>query len=420
MWERFSFYGMRALLVLYLTSELLRPERASKIIGYGWFATQLEQVFGPLSTQAVSSQIYGLYGGLVFFTPLLGGLVADRWLGQRRAVFIGGLAIAAGHVMMAFDQTFLFALLAIIVGSGLFTPAIAAQVGALYPTDAGRQDRAYSLFYVGINIGAMIAPIVCGAAGELIGWHLGFSLAAAGMVSGLVIYALGARWLPPDARPAPKAAALPTRRVPVAAILGLMAASSLFWTSYSQLGNVLNLWVRDDSNLVVAPGLSWPVTWFQAFNPLFILVGTPLLVALWRRQALRGREPSTLVKMVLGSAFLAVAFTLLGAIGAASDGGRAHWAWTVLAISLMTLGELYLAPPSWSLFSQLAPRGRETLLMGLWLLPLFIGGYLSGLFGVLWERLPHGLFWALCALPPAIGALGLLLFRPAFRALPEG
>ncbi|MCC7265958.1 MAG: peptide MFS transporter [Caulobacteraceae bacterium] len=412
MWERFSFYGMRALLVLYLTEELLRPERAGQVLGYGWLRGGLESVFGPMTIQAMSSQIYGLYGGLVFLTPLIGGLVADRYLGQRRAVFIGGALIALGHILMAFDATFLLALVAIIVGSGLFTPAISAQVGALYAAGDDRRDTGYSLFYVGINIGATAAPLICGTVGETLGWHLGFSLAAAGMIMGLAGYAAGARWLPPEAPPTPPAPPTPGVRFPLAAMLGIMAVSSLFWAAYGQLGNVMNFWLRDDSDLSVFSGFALKITWFQSLNPLFILLGTPLVVALWARMARRGREPSTLVKVALGCAFLAAAFWLLAGVAAVTaGGGKAHWSWTVLSIALLTLGELYLAPPSWSLFSRLAPRGRETLFMGLWLLPLFVGGYLSGLVGVFWETTSHEVFWLLVGGLSAIGAAATLVLR---------
>lgn len=424
MWERFSFYGMRALLVLYLAEELLKPERAQAILGYAWLQRVLEAAFGPLSIQAMSSQIYGLYGGLVFFTPLIGGLIADRWLGQRRAVFIGGGLIALGHILMAFDATFLLALMAIILGSGLFTPAISAQVGALYaPGDESRRDTAYSLFYVGINVGATAAPLVCGTVGETLGWHLGFTLAAAGMILGLVGYAAGRRWLPPEA---PLARTPPGAKFPLGAALAVMAVSSLFWTAYSQLGNVMNFWLRDDSDLTVVQGFALKVTWFQSLNPLFILLGTPLVVAAWARMARRGREPSTLLKMGLACVFLAAAFWLLAGVAAVSaGGGKAHWSWTVLSIALLTLGELYLAPPSWSLFSRIAPPGRESLLMGLWLLPLFVGGYLSGLVGILWETMAHDRFWLLTGALSAAAAAGALLLRQVIsgmvdRSTPEG
>jgi POT family proton-dependent oligopeptide transporter len=188
MWERFSYYGMRALLVLYMTKFLLLSDHSASVIGLSSLKRALESVFGPLDVQPLSSQIWGLYTGLVYFTPIVGGLLADRVLGQRRAVVIGAVLMAIGHFMMASEQLFLFALLALILGSGCFKPNISTQVGGLYGASDPRRDRAYSIFYVGINLGAFLAPLVCGTLGETAGWHYGFAAAGVGMVIGLCIY----------------------------------------------------------------------------------------------------------------------------------------------------------------------------------------------------------------------------------------
>ena len=190
MWERFSYYGMRALLVLYMVKFLLDPQRAGTVIGLASFRTALETIFGPLGTQPLASQIYGFYTGLVYLTPIFGGLLADRVLGQRRTVIIGATLMAIGHFMMAFEQLFLFALGFLILGNGAFKPNISTQVGSLYAPGDRRRDRAFSIFYVGINLGAFLAPLVCGTLGEEIGWHYGFAAAGVGMTLGLVIYLL--------------------------------------------------------------------------------------------------------------------------------------------------------------------------------------------------------------------------------------
>jgi POT family proton-dependent oligopeptide transporter len=187
-WERFSFYGMRALLVLYMTEQLLIPANAHRVLGYGPLRTALESVFGPMSTQALSSQVYGLYTSLLYFTPVLGGLLADRVLGQFRAVVLGASLMAVGHFLMASDRLFLVALLCIIVGNGFFKPNVSTQVGRLYSRTDSRRDSAFSIFYMGINLGATVAPVVCGTLGEVYGWHYGFAAAGVGMVIGLVIY----------------------------------------------------------------------------------------------------------------------------------------------------------------------------------------------------------------------------------------
>src|ERR1700685_43184 len=188
MWERFSYYGMRALLVLYMTKYVLLPAQAGHVVGLAGLKNGLEAVFGPLDVQPLASQIYGLYTALVYLTPIFGGLLADRVLGQRRTVVVGAVLMAIGHFMMVVEQLFLFALLALILGSGAFKPNISTQVGGLYAPGDRRRDRAYSIFYVGINIGAFLAPLVCGTLGEEAGWHYGFAAAGIGMLIGLAIY----------------------------------------------------------------------------------------------------------------------------------------------------------------------------------------------------------------------------------------
>src|SRR3954467_14066252 len=197
MWERFSYYGMRALLVLYMVKYLLQPGQAGSVLGYDAIKAALEVVSGPLSVQALASQIYGLYTGLVYLTPIFGGLLADRVLGQRRTVIIGAVLMAIGHFMMAFESLFLLALLVLILGNGAFKPNISTQVGGLYAPDDRRRDRAFSIFYVGINLGAFLAPLVCGTLGEEVGWHYGFAAAGVGMTLSLAIYLYATRTPPP-------------------------------------------------------------------------------------------------------------------------------------------------------------------------------------------------------------------------------
>src|SRR5215468_7818880 len=188
MWERFSYYGMRALLVLYMVKYLFQPDRMDGVIGLATVRRTLEALSGPLDVQPLASQIYGFYTGFVYLTPLLGGLLADRVLGQRRTVIIGATLMAVGHFMMAFESLLLFALLALILGNGGFKPNISTQVGTLYVPGDPRRDRAYSIFYVGINLGAFFAPLVCGTLGEQAGWHFGFAAAGIGMTIALAIY----------------------------------------------------------------------------------------------------------------------------------------------------------------------------------------------------------------------------------------
>src|ERR1700759_4781451 len=196
-WERFSYYGMTALVVLFMVNQLLLPGHVEHIAGFSGFRATLESLFGPLSMQALASQIFGLYSGFVYFTPLLGGMIADRWIGQRNAVVIGALSMSAGHVAMAFDQSFLLALLLLVVGSGFLKGNISAQVGALYPPeDEAWRTRGFVIFSTAINIGAVVGPLLCGLLAQVYGWHYGFGIAAIFMLLGLATYLYGYPYLP--------------------------------------------------------------------------------------------------------------------------------------------------------------------------------------------------------------------------------
>jgi POT family proton-dependent oligopeptide transporter len=403
MWERFSFYGMRALLVLYMVEQVLLPGHAQKILGYGALVSGLHSVFGELSTQAIASQIYGIYTSLLFLTPLFGGILADRWLGQYRTVQLGGIVMAIGHFLMAFDFSFLIALLCIIFGNGCFKPNISSQVGGLYVPGDNKRDSAFSLFYVGINLGALIAPVVCGTLGEVYGWHWGFLAAGIGMVAGLVIFTLGRRHLPADVRPraersratAPKAR---LRRRDVQAIVALCLIAfimTFFWASYEQQGNAVVLWARDYTDRSFFGLFDIKVTWFQSMNPLLIFVLTPVVLYVWARQARKRREPGVVTKLAIGCFLGSIAYAILTLAALSTGGsGRASWIWTLAYFIALTFGELFVAPVALSLYSRAAPAAVASTMMGVWFLSAVIGNYLTGLFGSYWERLPKPVFWA--------------------------
>jgi POT family proton-dependent oligopeptide transporter len=417
MWERFSYYGMRSLLVLYMVKYLLLPGHDAGIIGFAGLRAALEAVFGPLGTQPLASQIYGLYTGLVYLTPIFGGLLADRVLGQRRTVIIGAILMALGHFTMAFESLFLFALLALILGNGAFKPNISTQVGRLYPAGDQRRDRAYSVFYVGINIGAFFSPLVCGTFGEEIGWPYGFGAAGVGMLIALTIYLFALRILPPDTihAVAPEHHAPETRarhRRSITGILLLCLPMILFWAAYEQQGNTIALWADGFTDRVIDLGF-WratiPTTWFQAFNPFMIFAFTPLVVALWRRQAARGVEPSTVTKIALGCFGLALA-NLVMALAAwrTGEAGGASWLWLLAYFAVITVGELYLSPTGLSLVTKVAPTHTVSLLMGVWLATDFVGSFLAGWLGSYWSVMAKTDFFLMIA---AIGAVaGLLVF----------
>jgi POT family proton-dependent oligopeptide transporter len=424
MWERFSYYGMRSLLVLYMTKYLLLPEHAGDVRGLLPVKAALESVFGPLDVQPLSSQIWGFYTGLVYFTPILGGLLADRVLGQRRTVVVGAALMALGHFMMASEQLFLFALLVLVLGNGCFKPNISTQVGGLYPPGDHRRDRAYSIFYVGINVGAFLAPLICGTLGEKVGFHYGFAAAGVGMCIGLCVYLYAFPLLPPDELEKRRAAH--TQRLPltpeqwraITALLVLFIPNALFWATYEQMGNTTILWI--DKNIDRTVDLfGWtaqiPTTWFLAFNPFMIFAFTPFIVTFWKRQAARGSEPSTVTKMALGC-FGVVLSNLIKAFAAFQAGsGQASWLWVLGAIAVITIGELYLSPTGLSLVTKVAPARILSMMMGVWLATDFAGGLLAGFLGSFWSQMQPTQFFLMIASIAALAGVLIFLCRWPLR-----
>ncbi len=380
MWERFSYYGMRALLVLYMVKLLLLPGHAENVIGLTALKSLFESMFGPLGVQPFSSHVYGLYTGLVYLTPVFGGMLADRLLGQHRTILLGAAMMAVGHFMMAFEPLFLLALTMLILGNGAFKPNMSAQVGGLYAPGDQRRDRAYSIFYVGINLGAFLAPLVCGTLGEELGWHYGFTAAGIGMTIALAIYLYAMPGLPPDELHKARVAGMENKPLDrsewrgILALLALFVPTTLFWATYEQQGNTIVLWADDYTdraiNLVLWKG-EIPITWFQAFNPFLIFAFTPFVVGLWTWQAKRGNEPSTVIKMAIGCFGVTLANLIMVAAAWQAAGDEASWLWLLGYFVVITIGELYLSPIGLSLVSKVAPARMVSMLMGLWLATSF-------------------------------------------------
>ena len=430
MWERFSYYGMRALLVLYMVKYLLLPGHAENVIGLGALRHVLESMFGPLGAQPFSSHIYGLYTGLVYLTPIFGGILADRVLGQHRTILLGAALMAIGHFMMAFEPLFLFALTVLILGNGAFKPNMSAQVGGLYAPGDRRRDRAYSIFYVGINIGAFLAPLVCGTLGEEFGWHYGFTAAGVGMTIALAIYLYALPGLPPDELH--KAAELGSERKPldrsewhgILALLALFLPTTLFWATYEQQGNTIALWADDYTDravdLVIWRG-EIPVTWFQAFNPFMIFAFTPFIVALWAWQAKRRVEPSSVTKMSLGCFGVALAnLIMVGAAWQSGGGPDASWLWLLGYFVVITIGELYLSPIGLSLVSKVAPARMVSMLMGVWLATSFVGNFIAGWLGSFWSSMDKSRFFLMIAGVALVAGLVILRLRAPVAERDQG
>jgi len=479
MWERFSYYGMRALLILFMTA----PAAAG---GLGFDTARA----GP---------IYALYVSSVYFLSVPGGWVADRILGLRRAVFVGGVIIMFGHICLAIPSISMFylGLTLIAVGTGLLKSNVSVLVGKLYSPYDIRRDAGYSIYYMGINSGAFIAPIITGflAQGESFkrflssagispetSWHWGFGAAALGMFLGLVQYVVGGKHLSPDGlhpvRPSDSIAAAQVRRqirgvglatlaaavIVVLLLLGgalsfdaeaisrnfkwvliavtvaffswlflsrgwtrgerksllviavLFGAATVFWMAYEQAGSTLNLFAARSTNNSVL-GFSFPPSWYQSLPPLFIILFAPVFAGLWIR--LGRRNPSSPAKFALALLLLALGFAvMIGAASAAAAGGRVSPLWLVLSYLLQTLGELCLSPVGLSAMSVLAPVRIAGLVMGVWFLALSVGNYLAGMASSFYETLPlPTLFSIVTATALATAVILVLLIKPIRRMM---
>jgi len=422
-WERFSYYGMTALLALFMVNQLLLPGHVENIAGFSGFRAAIESLTGPLSTQALASQIFGLYSGFVYFTPLLGGIVADRWIGQRNAVVIGALSMSAGHLAMTFDESFLLALLLLVIGSGFLKGNISSQVGALYPSDdEARRTRGFILFSTAINVGAVTGPLVCGLLAQVYGWHYGFGVAAVFMLLGLATYLSGYRHLPARVeRQNCESSRLTAgdRRI-VGALIIVMIITVFQSTSFYQIFNVMPIFIQEH----VAPevgGFRVPIPWYQSINAIFSIVGVPMLFWLWGRQAKRGREPDELGKIGIGAWIAAASNLVLVAATVAYDGAPIHPVFPFLYSAGLGVSFLYYWPTLLALVSRTAPAKVNATLMGFAFMSLFVSNNLIGWIGGFYGKMQPAAFWTMHAAIAIGGGLIVLLFgRRLSRVLRSG
>ena len=418
LWDRISFHGMQALLVLYMVGQLLLPGHVEHIAGFRGFRAAIEFFTGPLSTQALSSMIFGLYVGAVAFTPVFGGLLGDQLLGRRRTVALGAVLMTAGHFCMAFDRSFLLALLLLILGAGCLRGNLAPQVGELYAKDDRRRDVAFQIYGSAVNLGAFIAPIVTGILGQAYGWSFAFGFAGVGMLVGLVIYLVGARDLPAEAPRGPKAVKRklrPDEWKVVGLLVCLVPLASTFWVAQSQVWNTYNLWVRDHIDLKLG---SWtmPVPWLQSLDGLAPFVMLPPMLLMWRWQAARGKEPDEFGKIAIGCfIFAAGTLWLAGAQWVVGADGRTPLIWAVVFHMVSNLGWLYFAPTAIALFSRAGPAPVNATLVGLYYLSVTLGSVVSGRLGGLYEHMSAAWFWTLHAAICAGGGVVFLVVGATFR-----
>ena len=416
-WERFSYYGMQTLLVLYMTKQLLHPGHIENIAGFAGFRAVLDRVYhGPLSIVALSSAIFGLYTGLVYLTPIAGGLIADRWLGRTRTITLGALLMAAGHFLMAFDVSFLAALLCLLIGVGCFKGNLVSQVGALYaPGDLRRAD-AFQIYYLFINGAVIASPLITGTLGEVYGWHYGFGAAGVGMVLGLVIYLAGRKWLPPEQ---PVAAAGRTARPGltrdeisvVLVLVALLPVLAFGAVGNQQIFNAYMLWVPDHVSLVFF-GRTMPTTWLVTLDAIVSVSCLVGAVAFWRLWAKRFKEPNEITKIILGLGFSALgALCLVGAAHFSAPGQKAGIGW-VLGFELFnSIGFANVFPVGLALYVRVSPKAVVGTIMGVYYLHLFLANNLIGWLGGLLEQMSGAQFWLLHA--GLVGGAGLVMLVTA-------
>jgi POT family proton-dependent oligopeptide transporter len=422
-WERFSYYGMQSLLVLYMTKTLLLTPHVEQIAGFAAFERFIQAVYHPgASTQAISSAIFGLYTSLVYLTPILGGILADRLLGKTRTIILGGLLMAAGHFLMAFDATFLLALLCLVLGTGCFKGNIAGQVGSLYAEKDLRRADAFQIFYLGINAGVIAAPLIAGTLGEKVGWHYGFGVAGVGMLIALVIYMAGRRHLPPDPPlrakenvERPRMSAKDWRIMWLLVLLiPVMTASVL---ANQQIFNAYLVWADRSVDLTFM-GEKVPTTWLITLDSIVSVSFLAGMVVFWRVWARRFKEPDEIGKLTIG-AFISVSGVLslaAGAMIAEANGTQVSIWWCVLFHILNSIAFANMLPVSLALYARAAPAAIGGTIIGIYYLHLFAGNQTVGILGTFLERMPASQFWLMHAGIAAGAAVVFLIVGRFFSA----
>jgi POT family proton-dependent oligopeptide transporter len=422
-WERFSYYGMQTLLVLYMVKHLLLPGHIEQVAGFAAFHRWIETLYGPLSGQALASAIFGLYAGLVYLTPLFGGMIADRWLGKTRTIMLGATLMAAGHFAMAFDGSFLIALALLLAGVGCFKGNLAAQIGELYvPGDLRRAD-AFQIYYLAINAAVIVSPLVCGTLGEVWGWHYGFGAAGVGMVIGLAVYLSGRRWLPVEvpivrAERVERPPMTRTEKKTVLLLIALVPVLAAGVIGNQEIFNAYLVW-GEYTYAFVLFGHTVPTTWLVTLDAIVSVSFLLLAVVFWRWWAKRRPEPAEITKITIGT-FISVSGMLALAAAsalAASTGHKVSLIWALLFHTLNSIGFANVLPVSLALYARAAPRALAGTLIAIYYLHLFVGNMAVGKLGGLLDKMPDTQFWLLHAAIIAASGVVLLIARFAFGHL---
>jgi len=413
-WERFSFYGMQTLLVLYMVNFLLLPGNVEQVAGI----EQLRALYGGLEGQAFASAIFGTYAATVYLTPIFGGLLADRVLGKRRTVLLGAVTMALGHFLMAFNVTFLFALLCLILGSGMFKGNISSQVGSLYKPEDLRRADAFQIFYLGINAGVIASPLVVGTLGETMGWHWGFGAAGVGMLIGLVIYVAGQKYLPKEhfdvAVKTAKAAQDPMSRkdwLATIALLLLIPVLAVAIVPNNQIFNAYLVW-GDQQFALYWGDEKLPTTWLITLDAVVSVSFLAGVAAFYRWWKTKWQEPDELSKIIIGSLFSIGGMACLYMAAATTPAGeKIGLFWPVMFHIVNSIGFAHMLPVSLALFARLAPKQISGTVIGLYFLAFFAGNSMVGYVGGWFETMPVTQFWLIHMGFAAAAGVVFLLFK---------
>lgn len=405
-WERFSYYGMQSLLVLYMAKQLLLPGHVENIA----FFESFKRLYGGLEGPALASAIFGTYTALVYFTPTIGGLIADKWLGKRLTVLAGALMMALGHFLMAFEVSFLFALLALVIGSGLFKGNLASQIASLYPPDDLRRADAFQIYYLAINAGVILSPLVTGTLGEKVGWDWGFGAAGVGMLIGLAIYLAGQRYLPRDhvfpASRERKTGSLPSQHrarmnrndwISFTITILLIPVLAIALLPNQEIFNAYLLW-GDRTFELNFFGTKLPTTWLITLDAIVSVSFLAIVAIFYRWYGKHWREPDELGKIVIGSFFsITGMLCLFMAAATQPHGGKIGLFWPVAFHVFNSIGFAHMLPVSLALFARIAPRQLQSTVVGMYSMSFFATNALVGWIGGWINAMPATTFWLMHA-----------------------
>jgi POT family proton-dependent oligopeptide transporter len=410
--ERFSYYSMQTLLVLYMVNYLLVPGRMDNVVGLRWMQAH---VYHGISGQPLASAIFGTYTSLVYLTPIFGGIIADKWLGRHRTLIVGGVLMAIGHFLMAIEPAFIFALLALLLGVGAFKGNIATQVGALYGPNDLRRAMAFQIFYIFINVSVIVAPLISGTLGQKVGWHYGFGCAGVVMVLGLIIYLSGRRYLPAEELRSPSedpALREPLTRGDWMCVLYLIILIPVLAVSLLTNQEIFNAYLtwgdqRFDLRLLNNTS-SWLITVDAAVSFTMLVA----VAAFWKWWGTRRQEPDEISKMIIGSVFtVAGGLCLFMAALTQPAGGKISLAWPMAFELCNSIGFAHVLPVSLALFSKISPRQITATVIGLYYLSFFIANAVVGYVGGLYSTLPTTTFWLIHVASAAFGLVAFVIFK---------